>query len=220
MKDLIELAHSLAPFVVGTEGNVSQKLGNNFYIKASGTELKTLSKTDLIKCSLKSGEQLTNFSKKPSMETDFHHWLLQREDINFVAHTHPTNTLKLLCSVHAEELVRDRLFPDQVVFNGERSCLVEYAHPGPELKKAIEKKIIDFEIKYSSFPKLILLKNHGIICCGKTFKECLIATQICEKASEILMGTEFLGVPSVLTQKQIEKISKDKKEIYRQKILI
>jgi ribulose-5-phosphate 4-epimerase/fuculose-1-phosphate aldolase len=219
MKDLLELAHFLSPFVVGTEGNVSQKIGDNFYIKASGTELKTLSKKDLIKCSLKEGKQLTNFSKKPSMETNFHNWLLQKQDINFVAHTHPVNTLKILCSVHTEELVRDRLFPDQVVFNGEISCLVEYAHPGIELKKAIEKNVTNFEDKYNKFPKLILLKNHGIICCGKTFKECLIATQICEKASEILMGAEFLGLPSVLTQKQIEKIANDKKEIYRQKIL-
>lgn len=219
MKDLLNLAHSLSPFVVGTEGNVSQKVGNNFYIKASGTELKTLSKKDLIKCSLKDCKQLTNFSKKPSMEITFHYWFLQKENINFVAHTHPTNTLKLLCSVHAAELVRDRLFPDQVVFNGQFSCLVEYAHPGPELKKVIEKSVNDFENKHNNFPKLILLKNHGIICCGKTSKECLIATQICEKASEILMGAEFLGLPSVLTPDQIEKIIKDKKEIYRQKLI-
>ena len=33
MKDLLELAHSLSPFVIGTEGNVSQKINNNFYIK-------------------------------------------------------------------------------------------------------------------------------------------------------------------------------------------
>ena len=71
-----------------------------------------------------------------------------------------TNTLKILCSDKAWEFASFRLFPDQIVFNGKKSCLVPYAKPGLELTEEIKKCVDEFIKKEGSLPKLILLKNH------------------------------------------------------------
>ena len=107
------------------EGNVSQRIENDFLIKASGCSLKNLSKQDLVLCNTK-GEQINNFKKKPSIETQFHSILFQNLNIQFIAHTHPINTLKILCSELVEEFANNRLFPDQVVFNGIKSLWVKF----------------------------------------------------------------------------------------------
>ena len=99
VNELLKMSHLLSPYVIGAEGNVSCKVDNRFYIKGSGKSLSTLSKEDLVLCDM-IGNICPSYSSenKPSIETGFHAWLLSNLDINFVAHTHPTNTLKILCS--------------------------------------------------------------------------------------------------------------------------
>ena len=42
------------------------------------------------------------------------------------------------------------------------------------------------------FPKLILLKNHGIITTGASVRECTVSTLMCEKSAEIFIGAKLL----------------------------
>jgi L-fuculose-phosphate aldolase len=218
IKDIITLGKSLAQFVVGTEGNISKKSKNAFLIKASGTELKHLTPKDIVKCTFLS-KQINNFNKKPSMETAFHAWLLKFSNINFIAHTHPIDTLSILCTNNIHEFANHRLFPDQVVFNGRKSCVIPYSMPGKELLHHIIEAVTDFMNIEKYFPKLILLQNHGIICCGSSYKECLIATEICEKAASIFLKAKTLGSINYLNNEEIFKILKDENEIYRKKII-
>jgi ribulose-5-phosphate 4-epimerase/fuculose-1-phosphate aldolase len=214
--DLLTLGSCLKNYVVGAEGNVSEKLNGGFVIKASGTTLKHLSYDDLVKCDF-NGKQLNNFNKKPSIETGFHSFLLQKPKVNFVAHTHPTNTLKILCSNSEliSEFANKRMFPDQVVFNGEKSCIVPYAHPGIELCKNVETSVEEFIQDNGYLPKLILLVNHGIICVGYSTKECLIATEMCEKSAEIFVGSKSLGQCTFISNDKVEQVKTDTNEIYR-----
>lgn len=212
---LITLSHAVSKFTVGMEGNVSARINEQeFLIKASGTCLDTLATNDLVLCN-NDGKQLSNFTKKPSIETSFHAWFYHTFDINYIAHTHPTNTLKILCSSMANKFSIVRLFPDQVVFNGKISCVIPYAHPGECLMTQIEKHVENFLKKENFFPKLILLENHGIICTGSTTKECIIQSEICEKAAEVFIGSINLGMLNTLSDESIEKIKVDKNEIYR-----
>jgi ribulose-5-phosphate 4-epimerase/fuculose-1-phosphate aldolase len=210
--DLLKLSNQLSKYVIGAEGNVSCKSDNGFYIKASGKPLSNLSESDLVFCN-NDGTYLSN-NLKPSIETGFHSWLLNNLDINFVAHTHPINTLKVLCSDEIYNFSKYRLFPDQVVFNGPESCLVEYFHPGDELVSAIKDSVNTYVSKYELLPKIILLKNHGIITFGKTINECIIASEMCEKSAEIFLGSLFS--PRYLSESDINKIVSDDKEKYRQ----
>jgi ribulose-5-phosphate 4-epimerase/fuculose-1-phosphate aldolase len=218
-EELLILAKCLKNYVVGAEGNVSEKVDGGFVIKASGTTLKYLSYKDLIKCDFE-GKQINNFDKKPSIETGFHSFLLQKPNINFVAHTHPTNTLKILCSniELISEFANKRMFPDQVVFNGEKSCIVPYAHPGTELCKNVKHSVDEFMEKNKYLPKLILLVNHGIICAGSTIKECLIATEMCEKSAEIFIGAKSISKCTFISNDEIEQVKVDTNEIYRNNI--
>jgi ribulose-5-phosphate 4-epimerase/fuculose-1-phosphate aldolase len=215
MNEIITLSKKLSKFVVCAEGNISKRVKNNFIIKASGTHLKTLKKEDIVTCDM-NGIQLDNFNKKPSMEYLFHSWLYSFNNINFVAHTHPINTLKILCTNSISDFSEKRLFPEQIVFNGKKSCIVPYANPGKELLNCIKEHVTSYVEKEKEIPKLILLQNHGIIAVSKTANECISITEICEKSAEIYLGS--ILNPNYLSNKDIDKIFNDENEKYRQKL--
>ena len=216
---LIELSKGVSKYCVGMEGNISGKIDKeSFLIKASGYELSNLKTNGLVEFDF-NGNQLNNYTEKGSMELSFHTFLLGFDDINYISHTHPTNTLKILCTNNSNIFANSRLFPDQVVFNGTKSCLVPYAKPGEELTELIKSHVKKFIDKEFYFPKLILLENHGVIACGNSIKECVIATDICEKAAGIFLGAISLGNVRFLSNKQMTDLVEDDKEKYRQQQL-
>lgn len=217
-KQIIELAHSLESFVVSGEGNVSGKDENSFVIKASGTNFKTLSESDLIVCDF-TNKQLDNFDKKPSMEIGFHSWFLNFEHVKFVAHTHPKNVLKIMCTEYGKLFAKKRLFPDQVVRNGISSCFVPYETPGNKLNSSIQKAVTKFQLKHNILPKIILLQNHGLISVGTSIRECQIATEMCEKAAEVFLGALTFNSVKFLSKSQINDILNCPMEIYRKNIV-
>ncbi|NBP55763.1 class II aldolase/adducin family protein [bacterium] len=211
ISDIIELAHLHSDWVVGVEGNVSGKISEDLMmIKASGKKLENLTHEDLVRCYLDGNS--CEVDRIPSMESPFHGWIIQNLGANFVAHTHPKNSMVLLCGSRSEEFAYERFFPDQVVFNGVESCLVPYVHPGEELFFEIQSSVRNFQKLHKQPPKIILLQNHGIITWGKTVGECLIKTQICEKSAYILSRCSN---PNPLSDEQIAKIEYDLKENYR-----
>lgn len=211
-REFIGFAKSVSPYCVGMEGNVSQKINDQILIKASGSKLSELTSSDIVTYDL-NGNQIANFDKKGSMELGFHLGLLGYDDIYFVSHTHPVNTLSILCTKYAKTFANKRIFPDQVIFNGSKSLLIDYVKPGEDLWMEIRKQLDNFIYKWGIFPKIILLKNHGIITCGKTIDECIISTQICEKAAEIFIKT--FEKTKFLNKKQVYELLNDKQEKYR-----
>jgi L-fuculose-phosphate aldolase len=218
IENLLILSDRINKFCVGMEGNISAKISDGLLIKASGSKLSNLSEKDLVSFDF-NGNQLSNFDKKGSMELGFHTFLLGFNDINYISHTHPSNTIKILCTNYSKLFAENRLFPDQVVFNGLKSCLVPYAKPGEDLNNMVKKYVNSFiEIK-GFFPKLILLENHGIIACGETIDECIIITEICDKSAEIFLDSILLGNIRFLTDIETNDLINDKKEKYRHNLL-
>ena len=157
---LLELSYTVSPQAICGEGNVSMRGDEGFYIKASGTDLATLDWNDTVQCEL-DGTAMEGEELKPSMEVGFHAWFYRTfPEINFVCHTHPTHTVKILCSSRYSNFASQRMFPDQVVRNGPRSCMVPYATPGIPLMQQIELSVTEFLKRENVFPKLILLQNH------------------------------------------------------------
>lgn len=216
--ELINLGKLVEPYVVGMEGNISKKTKNGFIIKCSGSKLPNLTFNDFVEFDINLN-QLSNFEKRGSMELGFHSFFLNFENVNYVCHTHPTNTLKILCGNLGKKFSKIRLFPDQVIFNDEKSCLVDYRTPGKELLNEIKKQVTKFIKKEKKLPKLILLKNHGIITLGKTIDECYITTQICEKSAEIFLTYFDAKNVKKLTKKEIKKLLNNKNEKYRKSLL-
>jgi len=217
--NLIQLSKKVSKYCVGMEGNISGKIDDeNFLIKASGQYLLNLDSNGLVMFDF-NGNQKNNFNKKGSMELSFHTFLLAFEGVNYVSHTHPINTLKILCSNDLYGFVDKRLFPDQVIFNGVKSCFVPYAKPGEKLTELIKDNVNLFINKEGYFPKIILLKNHGLITCGHSINDCIVSTDICEKAAKIFIGSIGLGGVNFLSDEEVIDLINDKKEKYRKNLL-
>jgi|TARA_B100000282_G_C31685353_1_gene468734 L-fuculose-phosphate aldolase len=208
MDSIIELARALGPYAICGEGNVSVKDDDCFWVKASGTSLDTLEKKDLVACKM-SGVPFDSLGLKPSIETGFHAWFMREFDaIKFVAHTHPPRTMEVVCSEQIHSFAEHRLFPDQVVRNGAKSCVVPYAMPGKPLLEKIKESVTEFTEKEGYFPKLILLQNHGIIVASTSHKECIASTLMCEKSAEIFIGAKILGQSRFLSEDEVKEIDK------------
>ena len=216
MSEILELAREISSYTICGEGNVSTRVDENtFLIKASGTSLHTLSEEDLTLCNT-NGAQIELLHKKPSIETSFHAWIMKTfPDINFIAHTHPPYTTQILCSTSPYSFANHRWFPDQIVRNGTKSCLVPYAPPGEAILKLVEKSVSEFVDEEGYFPKLILLQNHGIITASASKKDCAASTLMCEKSAEIFIGAKLLGGVKFLTKQEVADVDTCPNENYR-----
>ena len=215
MKEILELARDISDYTICGEGNVSVRDGDNFKIKASGTSLHTLSEEDLTLCDL-NGNQLDPSHKKPSIETSFHAWIMKNfPEVNFIAHSHPPNTTKILCSESVYDFANNRWFPDQIVRNGTKSCVVPYAPPGQAILKLVEEYVTKFIDHEGFFPKLILLQNHGIITASGSKKDCVAASLMCEKSADIFIGAKLLGGVKFLTKQEVADVDLCPNENYR-----
>ena len=216
--DVLELAKSVSQFTIAGEGNVSVRDGDAMLIKASGSTLETMTDEDLVRCDL-DGNALEGERKKPSMEVSFHAWILKTfPEINCVCHTHPTHTIKILCSGRILDFANRRLFPDQVVRNGTKSCVVPYATPGAPLREAIKISVEEFMGRNGFFPKLILLNNHGIITASASIQEAIVSTLMCEKSAEIFIGAKMLNTMQFLTPEQVVELDTNPSEKYRREL--
>lgn len=218
IKNIIELAHEVSPFTICGEGNVSVRVDDtSFLIKASGTSLHTLSREDLTLCDT-DGKQLNPKHKKSSIETCFHSWIMKNfPEINYISHTHPPHTTKILCSEPSVlyDFAENRWFPDQIVRNGVKSCVVPYAPPGEAILRLVEKHVSEFVDKEGYFPKLILLQNHGIISASASNKDCAASTLMCEKSADIFIGAKLLGSVKFLTKQEVSDVNTCPNENYR-----
>jgi len=216
---LLDLSYNVSSQAICGEGNVSMRGDKGFYIKASGTDLATMEWEDTVHCDLE-GNAYEGEEKKPSMEVSFHAWFYKTfPEINFVSHTHPVNTLRILCSSRIFSFATQRLFPDQVVRNGVVSCLVPYATPGIPLMQKIELSVMEFIEKEKFFPKLILLQNHGIITASSSAKECLTSALMCEKSAEIFIGAKLLNNMTFISPESVAELNADPNEKYRRDLL-
>ena len=216
MSEILELAREISDYTICGEGNVSVRVDDNsFLIKASGTSLQTLSDEDLTLCNT-NGAQIELSHKKPSIETLFHAWIMKTfPEINFIAHTHPPHSTKILCSNQLYHFANHRWFPDQIVRNGIKSCIVPYAPPGQAILKLVERHVTQF-VKYEGyFPKLILLQNHGIITASASKKDCAASTLMCEKSADIFIGAKLLGGVKFLTKQEVADVDTCPNENYR-----
>lgn len=242
VNQLLEVAAELSTqrMCILGEGNVSGLMNDGiFLVKASGTSLSTLKAEHLVSVeqqpfleviqsnveySDSEMEQLLMDSRtdpdslKPSVETQFHAWLLSLPTIEAVGHCHPIAVNQILCSPRKKDFAAKRLFPDQVVYCGARSVLVEYVDPGLVLARKIAEKVTQYLDTYNKPPRTILLENHGLITLGSNYKEVISAALMAEKSAEIFTGADSLGGPIFMDEQEVDRIDNRMDEAYRRKI--
>lgn len=223
------------------EGNTSARVSDStFTVKASGSNLATLSAAGVTECRFSNLAELlaqeslsdeaidgalfaarvNSEAKKPSVEAVFHAYLLTLPGVNFVGHTHPVTVNQVLCSKFARLFATRRTFPDEIVCCGVESVFVPYTDPGLKLAQAIQRAVVAYIERLARPPRIILLENHGLIALGATPESVLAATLMAAKAAEIFVGAAAVGgEPQFLTPEQVQRIAGRPDEHYRQKAL-
>jgi rhamnose utilization protein RhaD (predicted bifunctional aldolase and dehydrogenase) len=243
-QELLELSRALGGerlrMAILGEGNTSVRLDDEtFAVKASGSSLSTLTESEVTVCRFdrllpllddaKAGDaeidaalfasRVDNRARKPSIEALFHAYLLTLPGVRCVGHVHAIAVNGILCSPRAPEFASGRTCPDEIVLCGTESVLVPYAEPGMALCRSIREEVVSFVRRTGREPRIILLRNHGIIAVGPTPKAVLGSLLMSEKAAEIFAGAAALGGPVFLTPAQCERIAGRPDEHYRQKLL-
>ena len=136
--------------IQGAGGNLSFKFDDKIIITSSGHTMSDVSMLNGYSVCDLSGIPINEQQKRPSMEIGLH----LKVDEPIVLHTHPIYLNTILCSQDSQEILNDIL---------DKFDYIPYASPGKELASAFTK----------SDNKVVLLENHGLICCGDTFKEVL-----------------------------------------------
>lgn len=240
---LLSLSHDLGrpeyQLALLGEGNTSARLdAETFLVKASGSRLMDLSSEQLVEVRAEAilpmldqelGDEeieaalihsrVRKDAPKPSVETTFHAWLLRQEGIAFVGHTHPVSVNKILCSDRAVHFADRRLFPDEIVCCGPRSLLVDYVDPGTLLGSAIRSSFTSFVSENGFTPRVILVRNHGLIAVGPSAGSVLATTLMAAKAAEIFVGASTVGGPVFMDPADVARIAGRIDEKYRQQQL-
>jgi len=224
------------------EGNASCRLdAETFLIKASGASLGALQEEQLVACRFgallplldqpdladKAVEQALLAARvderqpKPSIEAVFHAYLLTLPGVEVVGHTHPLAINQILCAEEkqARRFAEERRFPDEVVCCGAKSAVVPYVDPGTPLARAIRESVDLFVEKENRAPRLILLRNHGLIATAATTGSVLAATLMAEKAAQIFVGATALGGAVPMAARNVARIDSRPDEHYRQRQL-
>jgi rhamnose utilization protein RhaD (predicted bifunctional aldolase and dehydrogenase) len=245
LQQLITMSNNLGDpardYVILGEGNTSARIDDKtFWIKASGTELRTIGPSGFLRVSfervlaLLNGPDLTDEEVKqglinskvepearghPSVEIVLHALCLQLPGVNYVGHTHPTAVNMITCSAVFETAVSGRLFPDEIVLCGPAPVLVPYTDPGLPLAREVYRRINEYIDTYGEQPKVILMQNHGFIALAATPQQVENITAMAVKAARILVGAYALGGPHFLTPQAVERIHTRPDELYRRLVI-
>jgi len=236
------LGDPVLDYVILGEGNTSARAdADTFWVKASGTELRTIEASgfvqvrfdrvlalleagdlsdDAIKAGLEAAKVAPTVTARPSVETVLHALALQLKGVHFIGHTHPTVVNALLCSQKVEEAVAGRLFPDHIVYCGPASVYIPYTDPGVPLSRKVRDSIDRYVDEYHEIPKVVLMQNHGLIALGRTARQVEDITAMAVKAARVLLGAYALGGPRFLTAENVDRIHTRPDELYRRKLEI
>ncbi len=170
LEEFITICHKLyeRKYIVGSGGNVSIKLGNLIYATPTGSILGFLKEEDLSVIDMEG-----NVVKgKPTSEIKMHLNLYNtRKDINAVVHTHSIYSTAFSIVDKKIEL----LTPEAEIFLKEIGYVPYYNAGSVELANEVSKRNED----------VIVLKNHGIVCVGKSLIEAYLKTEVMEEIAKL-----------------------------------
>lgn len=226
-------------YVILGEGNTSARVDEDrMYVKASGASLhqitaegfvqvwrpKVLQMLDAgdlgdaeVERGLRGAMVDRSSTRRPSVETLFHAYLLGLEGVNFVGHTHPTAVNAILCARDGKQAIAGRIYPDEIVVLGVAPVFVDYVDPGLPLARAVRDEIQGYAEEHGRAPQSVLMQNHGLIALGATAAqvEAIAATWV--KTARIIAGAMAFGGPRFLSPDNVARIHTRPDEQYRRR---
>ena len=227
--------------VILGEGNTSGLCDDGtFWVKASGTELRTIAEDGFVQMALEPVVALAEREglsdegikdalsaarvepqavRSPSVETVLHALTLVEAGVRYVGHTHPVAVNALACSRLLEEEEMGRLFPDEIVVCGPAPAYVPYTDPGLPLARAVRDAYHRYADRWGQLPKVVVMQNHGLIALGRTPLQVDSITAMFVKTCRILAGAYAFGGPRFLREEDVRRIHTRPDELYRRQQL-
>jgi L-fuculose-phosphate aldolase len=171
LKDqIIEIGKKLYALrlVAGTSGNLSARIDkNNILITATGTALGNLDYEDILSVDLTEQKDLQN--KHLTSEFPLHSLIYKNFPNQVIIHAHPV-LINAYFAVYAD--IKALTFETRLYLGN--VPVVEQETP------AVTKPELVVEALKSS--NLVVLKNHGVVCIGESFKDTLYLIEALEEA--------------------------------------
>ncbi len=166
-------------YVVGSGGNVSIKDDDYIYITPTGSILGFLNREDISIIDI-NGNIL---SGKPTSEYRMHLNIYKNKPyINGIIHTHSIYTTGL--SIVDKKI--DLLTPEGKMVVKK----IGYVPYLPSGSKELSEYVGNIK------EDVIVLKNHGLVCCGKNLLDAYIKTEVMEEISKLNVITHYLQFPT------------------------
>jgi L-fuculose-phosphate aldolase len=164
-----------AEFIIGSGGNISTRCGNVVFIKAKGINMVKANSSDYVSVDLKTGKIRPKLSQ-PSSEYRMHILCyLQRPDIRAVIHVHPPFCIALSSKINS---LRSGDYEFLANIKKGRVRIISYIRAGTlRLAKVVSKALKQEDA--------VILKNHGLVCVGRSLEEAYVRCQAIERASLI-----------------------------------
>ncbi|MGW6455209.1 class II aldolase/adducin family protein [Streptomyces sp. NPDC055078] len=244
VNSLVDLSRALGDpqqdLAIIAEGNTSLRISDtHLLVKASGRSLRSATPDDFVRIEispilallddpdadddrvtavLETGENPLGL--RPSIETMFHAIAIAEGGARAVGHTHPPAVNGILCSDRASALTDGFLFPEHVGVLGGQAAMVPYADPGLGLAREIRSALAEHRSTYGVPPKVMYLKNHGILALGATTDEVVQISQMAVKAARVLAITLSVGRPAYMSPDAVRRIDTRPDEQYRRDLLL
>lgn len=164
-------------YFIGTWGNISVRVPEGFIVTPSRVEYSVIEPADFVTVSLEG--TVVAGHRLPSSETEIHCVVLRKKSqTGAIIHSHSPYATAIAClhqsiPVFVEDMAQ--------IIGGEVRC-TRYVPAGQH------KEIADEVGRTIGEENAVLLANHGILCCGGTLDEALVANQIIEKAALIMLA--------------------------------
>ena len=78
--------------------------------------------------------------------------------------------------------------------------IADYALPGSE------ELVNNTSIFFKDYD-VVLMKNHGVIVCGKNVKDAYLKLELAEEYAKTVIFTKLLGGANILSDEEVEKIN-------------
>ena len=183
-------------YTPGYSGNISARFENGMLITVSGSANGYLNKHDIVYTDFNGNSLEPN--KKPSSEKFLHIDIYKkRPEFNFIIHVHAPYLSSFASS--GKDLMAPIMAENVFYFGG--IPLAEYALPS-----TIE--LVNNTVKYFDKYDAVLMANHGFVIGSKTMEDAYLKLELAESYAQVVLNTQLLGGPKVLTPEQADAILK------------
>lgn len=214
------------------EGNTSELLDDGrLVVKASGANLASSTKDDFVLVDVdelmalvdnpdatqadltralvaEDADRPGRAPRRGSIETLVHATVarLAREvgGTRFIGHTHPTDVVGLLASVHAADAWTRIVYSDEAAVIGQ-PLFVPYATPGIELGRLYDERLGDYVQAHGGLPQLVLLGNHGIVAIAPATAGVEAVSMMAVKGARVRTAALSVGGLAPLSASDVDK---------------